>query len=126
MQLATCMCSLDLTISMVTVTSMCVCTSQASVSLQTVEIYVLLCAVLHVAVALKRTWDISLNYTLASGKLNLAISGVMLLTFMCMHLFQFRFGATIPYKLCPPPYLINLQGIIHLKHFNLFWTEDCH
>merc|ERR1719224_243946 len=65
-----------------------------------VEIYVLLCAVLHVAVALKRTWDISLNYTVASGKLNLAFSGLLLLTFMCIHLVQFRFGATDPYTLC--------------------------
>merc|ERR1712110_463780 len=39
-----------------------------------VEIYVLLCALLHVAVALKCTWDISVNYTVSSGKLNLAIS----------------------------------------------------
>merc|ERR1712097_218299 len=31
-----------------------------------VEEYVLLAAVLHVAVAMKRTWDISLNYTPAS------------------------------------------------------------
>merc|ERR1712048_1409651 len=46
-----------------------------------VEEYVLLSAILHVAVALKRTWDISINYTVASGKLNLAISGITLLTF---------------------------------------------
>merc|ERR1712176_572223 len=36
-----------------------------------VEEYVLLSAILHVAVALKRTWDISINYTIASGKMNL-------------------------------------------------------
>ena len=30
-------------------------------------------------VALYRTWDISLGYTIASGKLNLALSGVFLL-----------------------------------------------
>merc|ERR1712151_1120800 len=46
-----------------------------------VEEYVLLSAILHVAVALKRTWDISINYTISSGKMNLAISGVCLLTF---------------------------------------------
>merc|ERR1719181_2600195 len=86
-----------------------------------VEIYVLLCAVLHVAVALKRTWDISLNYTPASGKLNLAFSGVMLLTYMTIHLFQFRFGDTEPYMLRPPPYFINVYGILSL---NLFWTTD--
>jgi len=86
-----------------------------------VEEYVLLAALLHVFVALKRTWDISINYTLVSGKLNLAISGIMLLTFMMIHLYQFRFGATQPYLLCPPPYLINVQGILSL---NLFWVAD--
>merc|ERR1712005_64833 len=46
-----------------------------------VEEYVALCALLHVLVALKRTYDISLNMTVASGKLNLAFSGITLLTF---------------------------------------------
>merc|ERR1712176_904124 len=89
-----------------------------------VEEYVLLSAILHVAVALKRTWDISINYTIASGKMNLAISGVCLLTFMTIHLFQFRFGETKPYKICPPPYLVNVKGLLHLA---LFWVgyEGC-
>merc|ERR1711976_553177 len=68
----------------------------------------------------KRTWDISVNYTVSSGKLNLALSGVLLLTFMTIHLFQYRFGETLPYKLCPPPYLVNVKGILSL---NLFWVE---
>jgi len=91
-----------------------------------VEEYVLLCALLHIGVALKRTWDISLSYSLASGKLNLAISGITLLTFMCIHLFQYRFGETEEFSLCPPPYLINLWTIFELK-LNLFWvsTEGC-
>merc|ERR1712091_597543 len=41
-----------------------------------VEEYILLSALLHVAVATKRTWDISMAYTVASGKLNLAMSGL--------------------------------------------------
>merc|ERR1712039_991180 len=86
-----------------------------------VEEYILLAAVLHVVVALKRTWDISINYTVASGKMNLAISGLLLLTFMTIHLFQFRFGATEDYYLRAPPYLINFWGILSL---NLFWSED--
>merc|ERR1719335_438186 len=65
-----------------------------------VEEYVLLAAMMHVAIALKRTWDISINYTIASGKVNLAISGLLLLTFMCIHLVQFRFGETHQYYLC--------------------------
>merc|ERR1712137_582828 len=88
-----------------------------------VEEYILLAALLHVAVALKRTWDISINYTIASGKLNLAISGVTLLTFMSIHLFQFRFGDTQPFKLCPPPYLINVATVLELR-LNLFWVHD--
>jgi hypothetical protein len=86
-----------------------------------VEIYVLLAALLHVFVAMKRTWDISLNYTVASGQLNLAITGVLLLTFMTIHLFQFRFGATEPYLVRPPPYFINFLGLMKLQ---LFWVSD--
>merc|ERR1711879_771021 len=88
-----------------------------------VEEYVLLSALLHVFVALKRTWDISINYTIASGKLNLAISGITLLTFMTIHLFQFRFGETHPFTLCPPPYLINFKTLLELR-LNLFWVHD--
>jgi len=93
-----------------------------------VEEYVALCALLHVTVALKRTYDISINYTIASGKLNLAISGITLLCFMTIHLFQYRFGVTQPYALCPPPYLVNLhlQTILNFDHpINLFWEPDC-
>jgi hypothetical protein len=93
-----------------------------------VEEYVALCALLHVVVALKRTYDISINYTIASGKLNLAISGVTLLSFMTVHLFQYRFGVTHAYALCPPPYLVNLhlQTILNPGHpINLFWLPDC-
>merc|ERR1712066_853285 len=86
-----------------------------------VEIYIALGALLHIAVALKRTWDISINYTVASGKLNLAISGLCLLTFMTIHLFQFRFGVTRDFTLCPPPYLINVKGILSLA---LFWIQN--
>ncbi len=35
-----------------------------------------------------------MNYTIKSGKMNLAFTGILLLTFMIIHLFQFRFGAT--------------------------------
>merc|ERR1712238_139602 len=62
----------------------------------------------------------SLKQTVESGKMNLAISGVMLLTFMTIHLFQFRFGDTVDFYLCPPPYFINLAGILSL---NLFWVD---
>merc|ERR1712203_726679 len=56
--------------------------------------------------------------------LNLAMTGLMLMTFMTIHLFQFRFGDTDqfgPYYIRPPPYLINFSGILSL---NLFWSDD--
>jgi hypothetical protein len=93
-----------------------------------VEEYVALCALLHVCVALKRTYEISLNMAISTGKLNLAISGITLLSFMTVHLFQFRFGVTQPYAVCPPPYLVNLhlQTILNPTHpINLFWMPDC-
>jgi len=88
-----------------------------------VEIYVLFCAMLHVMVGLKRTYQITANYTLKSGKLDLALSGILLLTFMLIHLFQFRFGETEMWYLRPPTYLINwdLEDILHLR---LFWSRD--
>merc|ERR1711957_528735 len=74
-----------------------------------VEEYILLSASLHVFVGLKRTWNKlgTLKGKSCCGKiaeLNLAISGVMLLTFMTIHLFQFRFGDTTSYFIRPPPY----------------------
>jgi len=89
-----------------------------------VEEYVLLAAMLHVFVALKRTWEISLNMSVASGKMNLVLSGVCLLTFMTIHLFQFRFGETEKFELCVPPYYVNVQQIWKI---NLFWqiTDGC-
>merc|ERR1719356_1827228 len=91
-----------------------------------VEEYILLSVLLHVFVGLKRTWDMKLALVKTQGlnALNLAVSGLMLLTFMTIHLFQFRFGDTDqfgPYFIRPPPYLINFFGILSL---NLFWTDD--
>merc|ERR1712224_478507 len=65
-----------------------------------------------------------LTMGIKSGQLNLAISGLCLLAFMTIHLFQFRFGDTSvfgPYYVRPPRYLINFWGILSL---NLFWTDD--
>merc|ERR1719428_1768917 len=36
-----------------------------------VEEYILLAAMMHVSIALKRTWEISLSYPISSGKMNL-------------------------------------------------------
>merc|ERR1711934_51434 len=80
-----------------------------------VEEYILLSVLLHVFVGLKRTWDMKLAMGIKSGALNLAITGLMLLTFMTVHLFQYRFGNTEqfgPSFVRPPRYLINLWGIM--------------
>merc|ERR1711907_726007 len=89
-----------------------------------VEEYIALSVLLHVLVGLKRTYDMKLTMGIKSGQLNLALTGIMLLTFMTIHLFQFRFGDTEqfgPYFIRPPRYLINFWGILSL---NLFWTDD--
>ena len=42
------------------------------------------------------------------------------------HLFQPRFGETQSFKLCSPPFLVNIMTLMQLK-LNLFWVElpDC-
>jgi succinate dehydrogenase hydrophobic anchor subunit len=92
-----------------------------------VEEYILLSALLHVFVGMKRTWDMKLSLAKSQGVgvLNLAISGLTLLTFMTIHLFQFRFGDTSqfgPYMLRPPPYLLNFWGVLTWSAF--FWTDS--
>merc|ERR1712190_198473 len=91
-----------------------------------VEEYILLSIVLHIIVGLKRTWDMKLALIKSQGLgvLNLAITGLMLLTFMTIHLFQFRFGDTNqfqPYMIRSPPFLINFWGIPTL---DLFCSDD--
>ena len=44
----------------------------------------------HTFVELKCTWDQKLSSGLMSGQLNLAITVLMLLTFLIIHLLQFR------------------------------------
>merc|ERR1719174_3075238 len=67
-----------------------------------VEEYILLSAMLHMFVGVRRSWD----------KRSLAKSS---------GLFQFRFGDTMQYYIRPPPMLISAYG---LPHLNLFWTTD--
>ena len=89
-----------------------------------VEIYVALGALLHIYVALKRTWEAKLGATPKSGGLNLIVSGICLLTFMSIHLFQFPFGETQGFLLCPPPYFINIAGILDMDQFlSLCWVH---
>merc|ERR1711896_82881 len=45
---------------------------------------------------------------------------------MIVHLFQFRFGDTQPYKLRPPPLMINFDGINPFSNsfLHLFFVTD--
>ena len=90
-----------------------------------VDEYVLLSALLHDSVGLERTWDQELSPGLMSGQLNLAITGLMLLTVITIHLFLFRFADTEPPTLRSPPTLINWypSWLITLK---FFWTDNTH
>ena len=54
---------------------------------------------------IKNTWGNLWNYSVASGKLNLAISGVILLTFLTINPFQYRFSNTQAYQIRAPKYL---------------------
>jgi len=88
-----------------------------------VEEYILLSAMLHMFVGVRRSLD-KRSMVKAQGMfplMNLAISGLMLGTFMTIHLFQFRFGDTEQFFLRPPPMMISWYGIPEL---NLFWTKD--
>ena len=82
---------------------------------------------------LKRAWDNNMNVPLAfspnimKNTLNMAYLGLMLLTFMTVHLFQFRFGDTSQFggfKARPPPYLINFFWVgvrdIYKLEFQIF------
>jgi hypothetical protein len=87
-----------------------------------VEEYILLSALLHVTAGLAKTWGrIGTKGSIVDGNLNLGMTGIVLLVFMTIHLFQFRFGATEDYFLRPPPYLVFFGGITKLQ---LFWTTD--
>jgi hypothetical protein len=88
-----------------------------------VEEYLLLAALLHIVVALMRTYEISMGYTLASGKLNLALTGIMLIIYMTVHLQDFRFAATQPYSLRTPSFYINLN-IHEILNGCVFHTMD--
>ena len=71
----------------------------------TIEEHVWLSVLLLVAENLRRTRDSSLNYSTPSGKINVAISGVTLLT--TIDLFFFSFSDTQA-QLCPPEFWDNI------------------
>ena len=68
----------------------CFCWTGFEFKANTVGEHVLLSALFHTFVELKCTWDQKLSSGLMSGQLNLAITVLMLLTFLIIHLLQFR------------------------------------
>jgi len=78
-----------------------------------VEEYLALGLLLHVTVALKRSYDITIGYTIATGRWNMLLSGLVVLTFLTKHLQDFRFYPEWDYvELGAPPMLINFGGIL--------------
>merc|ERR1719265_720432 len=60
--------------------------------LSVLEIYIIVALAIHVIVALKRSWDISINYCLHTGKWNMMLSGLFTLTFLMKHLTDIKFS----------------------------------
>lgn len=88
-----------------------------------VELYLAMALTMHISVGLKRAWG-KRSMGIASGQLNLAITGLMILTFLMKHFQDFRFGDTAqfgPYYVRAPPYIVNYQGLLK---GDLFWDYD--
>jgi len=86
--------------------------------LSVVEEYLALALLLHVSVALKRSWDISINYVLTSGRWNMLLSGLTILFFLTVHLMDIRFTSEMTYtELRPPPYFVAWPGVLEGRVF---------
>jgi len=78
---------------------------------------------LHVLVALKRSWEISINYCLYTGRWNMLLSGLVILFFLTMHLRDLRFSSEMTYtKLRPPPTYVAWDGVMEGRVF--FETDE--
>ena len=63
--------------------------------------------------ALKRSYDITIGYTIATGRWNMLLSGLVILTFLIKHLQDFRFYPYYDYvELKAPPMLVNVKGVL--------------
>jgi len=88
-------------------------------SFSIVEEYLALALLLHVSVALKRSWDISLNYTIGTGKWNMLLSGSVVLYFLQHHLQDFRFYPDYEKTmLWAPDHLIAFDGVLSGRVFS--------
>jgi len=90
----------------------------ANSPLSIVEEYLALALLLHVSVALKRSWDISINYCLYTGRWNMLLSGLTVLSFLTKHLLDIRFSSKMQYTtLRPPPHFVAWPGILEGRVF---------
>jgi len=86
------------------------------------EEYIALALLLHVSVALKRSWDISMNYCLNTGRWNMLLSGLTILFFITMHLRDIKFNPNTQYTMMRvPPYWINFSGLLE---GHVFFSSD--
>jgi len=93
-----------------------------------IDIYLYLALMLHVSVALKRSWDISIQYCVHTGKWNMMISGLCVLTFLIHHLWDLQFyeyhgewGKA--YVRAPTPLPVNPYGMIDVPPA-VFFSKD--
>lgn len=76
-----------------------------------VEIYLLLAIMLHVSVALKRTYKNTVGYLIGSGRWNMILTGLVVLQFLIRHLLDFRFATGYQFSTIRPPFLfVNPLG----------------
>lgn len=86
----------------------------ADFPISVVEEYLLLALILHVSVALKRSWDISMNYCLYTGSWNMMISGLVVLTFLMRHLSDFRLNTGLQHtQIYVPKYFVAFENLRH-------------
>eukprot|EP00932_Pfiesteria_piscicida_P008308 SRR837773.18681.p3 GENE.SRR837773.18681~~SRR837773.18681.p3 ORF type:complete len:196 (-),score=76.22 SRR837773.18681:40-585(-) len=85
--------------------------------------YLAFALLLHVCVALQRSWEISMNYCIGTGRWNMMLSGLTVLFFLTMHLHDIRFTSRMTYtRLRPPPNLLAFDGILQGRVF--FETDE--
>mmetsp|Transcript_72074 Transcript_72074/g.134769 ORF Transcript_72074/g.134769 Transcript_72074/m.134769 type:complete len:1008 (-) Transcript_72074:112-3135(-) len=86
-----------------------------------IELYLFFALCLHVSVALKRSYDITIGYCLYTGRWNMLLSGLVVLTFLTKHLMDFRFATDYEMaEIRPPKMWISFDRL--LKGY--VWTED--
>lgn len=93
-----------------------------SFPLSVVEEYLALALLLHVSVALKRSYDMTISQPILGGRWNMLLSGLVTLFFLAMHLQDFRFYSGYEMvDLRVPRNMISFSG---LKEGRIFYEVD--